>query len=48
MRYSFSIMEIFDQVTQINIGGGLGVAYKDSEQISDPSYLFDKVREIRD
>jgi diaminopimelate decarboxylase len=24
------------------------VAYKDSEQISDPSYLFDKVREIRD
>lgn len=30
MRYVFEVLEHFDEVKEINIGGGLGVAYKDS------------------
>lgn len=30
MRYTFDILHLFDQAKEINIGGGLGVAYKDS------------------
>jgi hypothetical protein len=29
-------LEQFDEVKEINIGGGLGVAYKDNEAISEP------------
>jgi diaminopimelate decarboxylase len=48
MRYTFELLEHFHEVREINIGGGLGVAYRDSEEVSDPVYLFQKVREIRD
>ncbi len=30
MKYTFDILHLFDEATEINIGGGLGVAYKDS------------------
>jgi diaminopimelate decarboxylase len=31
MRYPFSLLDKFDEVKTVNIGGGLGVAYKDTE-----------------
>lgn len=34
MRYIFEIVELFDEVKSVNIGGGLGVAYRDTEEVS--------------
>jgi diaminopimelate decarboxylase len=36
----------FDEVENINIGGGLGVAYTQNEEISDPINLYQKAKEI--
>ena len=48
MRYAFEQLHLFEDVKEINIGGGLGVAYRDDEEVSEPSELFTKVREIRE
>ena len=34
MRYTFELLEHFYEVKEINVGGGLGVAYRDSEEVS--------------
>lgn len=48
MRYAFELLHLFEDVREINIGGGLGVAYRDDEKVSEPCELFTKVREFRD
>ncbi len=41
-----SLLPKFEEVETINIGGGLGVAYKEDEEISDPFILYQKAKEI--
>lgn len=46
LDYVASLLPKFSEVDTLNIGGGLGVAYKEGEQISDPEQLYEKVRVI--
>jgi diaminopimelate decarboxylase len=48
MRYCFDLLPFFDEVKTINIGGGLGVAYKDNEEVTDPHTFCDSALRIRD
>ena len=41
-----SLLPKFDEVECLNIGGGLGVSYKENEELSNPEDLFEKVRNI--
>ena len=46
LKYVASLLPKFEEVEVFNIGGGLGVAYKEDEEISDPVELYKKAKEI--
>jgi diaminopimelate decarboxylase len=46
LEYVASLLPKFSEVSALNIGGGLGVSYKEGEQLSDPEQLYEKVRVI--
>ena len=46
LKFVASLLPKFEEVETINIGGGLGVAYKEDEEISDPFILYQKAKEI--
>ena len=48
MKYLFELLPKFDEVKTLNVGGGLGVAYKDTEIVTTPEDLYNQVRALRD
>jgi diaminopimelate decarboxylase len=48
VEYIFKKSKEFPDLKHINIGGGIGIQYKESETLMDIQSLYDRVRKIRD